>query len=193
MSELESLCRSLEDSVGGLPALVDSLQRRAARLRSIAAELEIAARRVEGGPDVSRAVDALLEAARAMDASGRSLTGAVHQSRTYVSRTIGSSTAGHPLADKAKSLAVGVAVAAIGVTQGVGLVQTTVPEVSPDASVAQMVEENDDHQLEKAADIDLDHRKEEASKLGEVDRWQSPCVGRGLPERERIDLINPQS
>jgi len=89
LSDLESVCHALEDSMQPLPALVESLRQRAARLRAIAAEVENAARRVSNGPNASRVVQGLHEAAAAMDASGHALMGAVQRSQMFVTRTIG--------------------------------------------------------------------------------------------------------
>lgn len=89
MSELEALCHALQASVQPLPALVNNLQQRARRLRTLAAEVDQAARKVEHGPNVSRVVQGLHEAATAMDRSGQALNDAVQQSRGYVARTIG--------------------------------------------------------------------------------------------------------
>lgn len=96
MSELESLCHALEDSVRSLPSFVNTFEQRATRLRTLAAQLEQAARLVQNGPSVSHAVDRLYEAASAMTTSSQTLTTAVQQSRNFVSRTIGG-TGGHPV------------------------------------------------------------------------------------------------
>lgn len=94
MSELESLCHALEDSLHGLPAHLNALQQRASRLRMLAAQIQEAASRVEHPPEVGRIVHGLHESASAMDASGHSLTVALEQSRNFVSRTIGGSGSG---------------------------------------------------------------------------------------------------
>lgn len=88
MSELQSLCRALEESVQPLPELARGLDQRAARLRAVAAEVGRAARQVDGGPPVGGVVNGLLEAAAALEASGRSLVGAAQQSRNYVARNV---------------------------------------------------------------------------------------------------------
>lgn len=94
MSELENLCQALEESVQPLPSFAGALQQRAARLRSVATQVEQAARQVENGPNVGHVVQGLHEAAADMDASSRSLSKAVQQSRSFVTRTIGGGGAG---------------------------------------------------------------------------------------------------
>lgn len=89
MSDLEALCHALEDVVRALPTLAHILQQRAARLRLLAAEVQRAASRAEDGPDCSRVIHGLHEAARALEASATALAAAAQQSRAFVERTVG--------------------------------------------------------------------------------------------------------
>jgi hypothetical protein len=89
MSQLEEVCLALEGAVRPLPALVGSIQQRARHLRALAAEVQQAAGRVPNGPDCSRIVQGLYEAAASTEASGHALTAAIQQGRAFVQRTIG--------------------------------------------------------------------------------------------------------
>ena len=88
MSELEDLCRALDEAVRPLPSLVGRIQQRASRLRSLAAEVQHAARQAPGSPDCSRVVQALHEAAASTEAGGHALMEAVQQARGFVQRTV---------------------------------------------------------------------------------------------------------
>ena len=92
MSDLENLCRALEESVANLPGVAGTLQQRSARIRSLAAEVQQARSRVRCncGPEVGNIVQGLHEAAGAVTKSAQSLTGAVQHSRNFVTRTIAS-------------------------------------------------------------------------------------------------------
>lgn len=114
MSDLESLCRALEDSVQPLPGLANSLDQRAARLRAIAAEVDHAARQVDNAPAVDRVIGAFHEAASALEASGRALLRASQQGRSYVARTISGGGAIANRADDRASVGVGGGVHGVG-------------------------------------------------------------------------------
>lgn len=90
MSELVALCNALDQVIQPLPGLAGELQQRAARLRSLAVEVQIAAREVPDGPDCSRVAAGLYEAAHGLEASANALSAAVQQGRSYIQRTISS-------------------------------------------------------------------------------------------------------
>lgn len=87
-SELESLCRALEDSARPLPMHIQELRRRAVRLRTLAAEVRQASRRLPEAGDVGRVVRSLHEASVATEASADSLEQAVRHARAFVQRTL---------------------------------------------------------------------------------------------------------
>ena len=94
MSELLALCNALDQVIQPLPALTDQLQQRAARLRSLAVEVQVAAREVPNGPDCSSVAAGLYEAAHGLEASANALSAAVQQGRSYIQRTVAGDSGG---------------------------------------------------------------------------------------------------
>ena len=88
MSELIALCNALHQVIQPLPALTGELQQRAARLKSLAVEVQIAAREVPDRPDCSRVTAGLYEAAHGLEASANALSAAVQQGHSYIQCTV---------------------------------------------------------------------------------------------------------
>lgn len=95
VSDLEALCRDLDQVVRPLPSLTSTLQQRARRLRSLAAEIQLAAQAAQGGPNCGRVVEGLYEAASATENAAESLIRAARLGRGFIERTVaGGSPAG---------------------------------------------------------------------------------------------------
>ena len=89
MSELLALCDALDHAIQPVPGLAHVLQVRAARLKSLAEEIQIAAREVPDGMNCSTVAADLYEAAHGLEASAHALSVAVQQGRSYIQRTVG--------------------------------------------------------------------------------------------------------
>ncbi|WP_250281904.1 hypothetical protein [Frankia sp. CiP1_Cm_nod2] len=185
MSELESVCHALEDSLRPLPALVDNLRQRAARLRSMAAEIEQAARQVHNGPDCRRVIHGLHEAASATEASAQALAAAAAQGHAFVKRTIGGGAAhaGGGLMDAGRKFVNGVMVPAgiVGFLQfsGDALKAMNIDTPLASHSPTEMVERKRDAELEFIGEQVADEEIKRTREATERATKRPPGTGPG--------------